>query len=76
MATDANGKNIKSEKEKVNMASCEECGNFFALGDDPRRGDCVQRVVDARQTYFKSKPVEAKDDAGACPEFRKGESRQ
>jgi len=54
------------------MASCGECKKFFALGDDPQEGDCVQRVVDARQGYFKAKPVQAGEDAGACPEFEKG----
>jgi benzylsuccinate synthase len=54
------------------MASCGECIKFFASENDPQKGDCVQRVVDARQGYFKAKPVQAGEDAGACPEFEKG----
>lgn len=53
------------------MTICQECKKFFALGDDLKKGDCVQRVVDARQGYFKAKPVQAEKDAGACPEFEK-----
>ncbi len=54
------------------MASCGECNKFISWDDDSERGDCVQRVVDPRQGYFKARPVEARNDAGACPDFEKG----
>jgi benzylsuccinate synthase len=53
------------------MATCKECKNFFAVKDDPAKGDCVQRAVDPRQAYYKSKPVNANDDAASCPSFQK-----
>ena len=53
------------------MAMCSECKNFFAQEDDPTIGDCVQRVVDPRQAYYKAKPVEADMDVSKCTSFQK-----
>lgn len=53
------------------MASCGECKKFFALKSDPKQGDCVQRVIDPRQGYYKAKPTRAKQDAQSCQEFEK-----
>ncbi len=53
------------------MATCSECANFFPLEDDSSRGDCVQRVVDPRQAYYKAKPVDADNDASKCEQFNK-----
>ncbi len=54
------------------MATCKECKCFFALDDDPEKGDCVQRVVDPRQAYYRARPVEADREAGSCNSFQKG----
>ena len=54
------------------MASCGECKKFVAWDDDVQKGDCVQRVVDARQGFFEARPVQAQTDAGSCPDFEKG----
>lgn len=53
------------------MPTCEECKNYFPIEDEPRKGDCVERVVDPRQAYYKAKPVNADDDATTCPSFQK-----
>jgi benzylsuccinate synthase len=53
------------------MAACKDCKCFFALEEHPERGDCVQRVVDPRQAYYKAKPVDAEQDASACTSFQK-----
>ncbi|MEW6439299.1 MAG: benzylsuccinate synthase gamma subunit family protein [bacterium] len=53
------------------MATCKECKSFFALEGDPNKGDCVQRVVDPRQAYYKAKPVEADRNASKCTSFQK-----
>jgi benzylsuccinate synthase len=53
------------------MAACKECKSFFPLEDNPNRGDCVQRVVDPRQAYYKAKPVDANKDASKCSSFQK-----
>ncbi|HLE17782.1 MAG TPA: benzylsuccinate synthase gamma subunit family protein [Syntrophales bacterium] len=53
------------------MATCDECKNFFPLEDDPSTGDCVQRVVDPRQAYYKARPVTAETDASKCSTFQK-----
>jgi len=53
------------------MATCKECVCFFPLKTDPQKGDCVQKVVDPRQTYHKAKPVAADQDAAACRSFQK-----
>lgn len=53
------------------MPVCEECSKFFTLEDDRKRGDCVQRVTDARQAYYKARPVAANRDAAGCSEFKK-----
>lgn len=53
------------------MTTCKECKSFFALEEDENRGDCVQRVVDPRQAYYKSKPVKAEDAADSCTSFQK-----
>jgi benzylsuccinate synthase len=52
------------------MAICRECKCFFALEEDSDRGDCVQRVIDPRQAYYKAKPVEAEQEATQCPSFQ------
>ena len=53
------------------MTICSECKNFFATEDDPLKGNCVQRVVDPRQSYYKSAPVNAGDDSSKCEAFLK-----
>ena len=53
------------------MATCGECKSFFPLDEDPQKGDCVQRVVDPRQAYYKAKPVTADKDASGCDSFAK-----
>lgn len=53
------------------MATCNECKQFFPMQENPEKGDCVQRVVDPRQAYYKSKPVDADLQAGDCPHFMK-----
>lgn len=39
-----------------------ESKNFFPYPDNPERGDYVERVVDPRQAYYKSRPVNADDE--------------
>ena len=53
------------------MTTCNECKNFFPLEDDPSQGDCVQRVVDPRQAYYKAKPVVSDNEASKCDQFNK-----
>jgi benzylsuccinate synthase len=53
------------------MATCNECKCFFKLEEDPENGDCVQRVVDPRQAYYRARPVEVKKDASSCNSFQK-----
>jgi benzylsuccinate synthase len=53
------------------MPACKECKKFFALKEDQNRGDCVQKVVDPRQAYYKAKPVAAEKDAAKCSDFEK-----
>jgi len=60
-----------SGKEVIRMLTCRECRNFFPLEENPKEGDCVQRVVDPRQAYYKAKPVDADRDASDCPGFQK-----
>ena len=51
------------------MTTCSECANFFPMEDDASRGDCVNRVVDPRQAYYRAKPVNADDDSSKCESF-------
>ena len=53
------------------MATCKDCKYFFVIEDNPEKGDCVQRVVDPRQAYFKAGPVAADQDASDCGSFQK-----
>jgi len=53
------------------MATCNECKQFFRMDENPDRGDCVQRVVDPRQAYYKAKPVDGDRESADCPDFRK-----
>lgn len=53
------------------MPLCNECKKFFPIKEDPQKGDCVQRVVDPRQGYYKTKPVVAGKDASSCGSFEK-----
>jgi len=53
------------------MATCNECANFFPIEDDSSQGDCVQRVVDPRQAYYKAKPVATDAEASKCDQFKK-----
>ncbi len=53
------------------MPTCKQCKKFFPLEDNPNKGDCVQRVIDPRQTYYKAKSVDAESDAAKCSEFEK-----
>lgn len=54
------------------MATCKECKCFFVSEGDSEKGDCVQRVVDPRQAYYKAKPVQADQDASSCSSFQRG----
>lgn len=51
------------------MPNCQDCKSFFPIEDEEAKGDCVQRVVDPRQAYYKAKPVQS--DAEACESFQK-----
>ena len=53
------------------MPQCEECQNYFAREDEEGIGDCVTRVIDPRQAYWRSKPVEADEEAEQCATFQK-----
>ena len=53
------------------MAICKDCKCFFVFEDNSEKGDCVQRVVDPRQAYYKAKPVEADQDASNCSSFQR-----
>jgi len=53
------------------MPTCNECKNYFPINEDPKKGDCVERVVDPRQAYYKAKPVPADQDATKCSSFQK-----
>ncbi len=53
------------------MVTCKECAHFFPLEEDPNRGDCIRRVVDERQGYWRAEPVEASRDASKCQYFEK-----
>jgi benzylsuccinate synthase len=53
------------------MPTCNECKNYFPINEDPKKGDCVERVVDPRQAYYKAKPVPADQDAAKCSSFQK-----
>ena len=44
------------------MARWRESKNFFPQEDDPEKGDLVIRVVDPRQAYYMSVPVNADDE--------------
>ena len=50
--------------------TCAECKNFFALEDDPTKGDCVLRVVDPKCAYWKAKPQMSDMDASGCGDFQ------
>jgi benzylsuccinate synthase len=58
-------------KEVIPMPTCKECKQFFPLEEDPDKGDCVSRVVDPRQAYYKAKPVDVHEEAGDCPNFQR-----
>jgi len=62
---------VFGRKEVRHMPTCKECKNYFPFGEDPKKGDCVQRVVDPRQAYHKAKPVAADQDASKCSSFQK-----
>ncbi|MBI9075108.1 MAG: benzylsuccinate synthase gamma subunit family protein [Desulfatibacillum sp.] len=53
------------------MAECRECKSFFVSEDSPEKGDCIQRVVDPRQAYYRSVPVNADKSASQCLNFIK-----
>ena len=53
------------------MATCKECKSFFQIKENPQKGDCVQRVVDPRQGYWKAKTVDAGKDASNCKSYAK-----
>ena len=58
-------------KGGIPMASCNECRQFFPIDEDPDKGDCVRRVVDPRQAYYRAKPVDSDREAGDCPDFQR-----
>ena len=53
------------------MPECKECKCFFVQKEEPDNGDCVQRVVDPRQAYYKARPVKADQEAQSCSSFQK-----
>ncbi len=53
------------------MATCKECKCFFAQEGKEEKGDCIHRVVDPRQAYYRARPVDADRDAAICDSFRK-----
>jgi len=53
------------------MPTCKECKNFFPIEENPERGDCVQRGVDPRQSYYTAMEKAADMDAGECKDFQK-----
>ena len=53
------------------MPTCQECKSFFSIEEEPGTGDCVQKCVDARQTYFTARVVNADSDASRCDSFQK-----
>ncbi|MCP4757007.1 MAG: benzylsuccinate synthase gamma subunit family protein [Proteobacteria bacterium] len=53
------------------MPICEECRSFFPIEESPQRGDCVQREVDPRQSYYTAQEIELSKDAGECSSFQK-----
>jgi len=53
------------------MPLCKECKKFFPVKGEPKNGDCVARVVDPRQAYYKAKSVVADKDASSCSSFEK-----
>ncbi len=55
------------------MPECQECQNYFTREDEEGMGDCVTKVVDPRQAYWRSKPVEEDMDAAPCDTFQKKE---
>jgi hypothetical protein len=53
------------------MPSCIECQSFFPIEDEPGRGDCVKKCVDARQTYYSARVVAEDKDSSQCDSFQK-----
>ena len=53
------------------MATCKDCKCFFALEENRQKGDCIHRVVDPRQAYYKARPVDPDRDAAGCDSFQK-----
>jgi benzylsuccinate synthase len=53
------------------MPTCNECKCFFVRKEDTQQGDCVQRVVDPRQAYYKAQPVRADQEVQNCTSFQK-----
>jgi hypothetical protein len=53
------------------MPLCIECQSFFPIEDEPGRGDCVKKSVDARQTYYSARVVPQDKDAARCDSFQK-----
>lgn len=53
------------------MPLCIECQSFFPIEDEPGRGDCVKKSVDARQTYYSARVVSQDKDAARCDSFQK-----
>jgi benzylsuccinate synthase len=56
------------------MATCEECGFFFAIPEDADdyevgKGDCVTEKKDEKGKYWLSKPVFVNSET--CIEFQK-----
>ncbi|MFO7965589.1 MAG: benzylsuccinate synthase gamma subunit family protein [Desulfobacterales bacterium] len=53
------------------MPTCKECKSFFPIEEEPGKGDCVQKCVDARQTYYSARVVSSEMDASLCDSFQK-----
>ena len=62
---------MQKNKEVTLMPLCKECKKFFPVKGEPKNGDCVARVVDPRQAYYKAKSVVADKDASSCSSFEK-----
>lgn len=52
------------------MASCKDCKWYFQREDDRSEGDCVTRVVDARQAYHRAYPTSGSKDSSKCPSYQ------
>jgi benzylsuccinate synthase len=53
------------------MITCKDCRKYHPWEEDPQKGDCIQKVIDPRQAFYESKPVQADKNASTCSLFDK-----